>query len=138
MIDPRARPVAMRYYGLTAETDWEYWKNELATGDPATRHYALYGIARYYPDIALDMLPKWAREVRTSSILRLSAIQALADTQRAEALTILRQLTAELGRYTALGRAAASTAQHLDAHLAKAVGRQTAAISLGTATPGSL
>ena len=138
MIDPRARPVAMRYYGLTAETDWEYWKNELATGDPATRHYALYGIARYYPDIALDMLPKWAREVRTSSILRLSAIQALADTQRAEALTILRQLTAELGRYTALGRAAASTAQHLDAHLAKAVGRQTAAISLGTATPGAL
>jgi hypothetical protein len=75
---------------------------------------------------------------RIGLILRLSAIQALADTQRAEALTILRQLTAELGRYTALGRAAASTAQHLDAHLAKAVGRQTAAISLGTATPGSL
>ena len=137
MIDPQARPVAMRYYGVTAETDWEYWKNELASGAVATRHYALYGIARYYPDVALNMLPKWAREVRTSSLLRRSAIQALADTQRAEALTILRQLADDLGRYTELGRAAASTAQHLEAHLAKAVGRQTAAISLGTATPGA-
>lgn len=136
MIDPQARPAAMRYYGLTAETDWEYWKNELASGDLATRHYALYGIARYYPDIALDMLPKWAREVRTSSILRLSAIQALADTQRVEALTILRQLADELGRYTELGRAAAATAQHLDTQLTPAVGRQTAALSLGTTTAG--
>ena len=119
MIDPPSRATAMRYYGLTAETEWEYWKNELATGDTSTRHYALYGIARNYPDIALDMLPKWARETRTSAIFRLSAIQALADTDRAEALPILRQLADELGRYTDLGRAATSAAQYLDAHLAK-------------------
>jgi hypothetical protein len=137
MIDPQARPAAMRYYDLTAGTEWEYWKNELADGDPATRHYALYGIARYFPDVALDMLPKWAREVRTSAPLRRSAIQALADTQRTEALTILRQLADELGRYTELGRAAATSAQHLDTHLTRAAGRQTAAVTLGAATPGA-
>ncbi len=119
MIDPLAHTTAMRYYGLTPETEWEYWKNELATGDTSTRHYALYGIARYYPDIALDMLPKWARESRTSAIFRLSAIQALADTERTEALPILRQLADDLGRYTDLGRAATSAAQYLDRHLSK-------------------
>ena len=119
MIDPLAHATAMRYYGLTPETEWEYWKNELATGDTSTRHYALYGIARFYPDIALDMLPKWAREARTSAIFRLSAIQALADTDRPEALPILRQLADDLGRYTDLGRAATSAAQYLDRHLSK-------------------
>ena len=119
MIDPLAHATAMRYYGLTPETEWEYWKNELATGDTATRHYALYGIARFYPEVALDMLPKWAREARTSAIFRLSAIQALADTERTEALPILRQLADDLGRYTDLGRAATSAAQYLDRHLSK-------------------
>jgi len=119
MIEPLAHATALRYYGITAETEWEYWKNELATGENSTRHYALYGIARFYPDIALDMLPKWARESRTSAIFRLSAIQALADTERAEALPILRQLSEDLGRYSDLGRAAANTAQYLDRHLSK-------------------
>ena len=119
MIDPLAHATALRYYGLTPETEWEYWKNELSNGDTATRHYALYGIARFYPEVALDMLPKWAREARTSAIFRLSAIQALADTERSEALPILRQLADDLGRYTDLGRAAASAAQYLDRHLAK-------------------
>ena len=136
MIDPLARATAMRYYGLTAETEWEYWKNELATGEASTRHYALYGIARFYPEIALDMLPKWARETRTSAIFRLSAIQALADTDRAEALPILRQLADELGRYTDLGRAATSAAQYLDAHLAKVATNQTAALFRSGQTAG--
>ena len=136
MIDPRARTAAMRYYGLTPETEWEYWKNELATGDTATRHYALYGIARFYPDVALDMLPKWAREVRTSAIFRLAAIQALADTERAEALPILRQLAEDLGRYTDLGRAATSTAQYLDAHLTKVAANQTTVAFRGAQTGG--
>ncbi len=119
MIDPLAHATALRYYGITAETEWDYWKNELATGDTSTRHYALYGIARFYPEVALDMLPKWAREGRTSAIFRLSAIQALADTERAEALPILRRLSEELGRYSELGRAATSAAQYLDRHLSK-------------------
>ncbi len=137
MIDPQARPAAMRYYGLTPENDWEFWKNELATGDTATRHYALYGIARFYPDVALDMLPKWARETRTGAVFRLAAVQALADTDRPEALPILRQLADELGRYTDLGRAAASTAEYLDAHLSKVAANQPTVAFRGGPTAGS-
>jgi len=119
MIEPLTRAIAMRYYGIAPENEWTYWKTELLNGDPGTRHYALYGIARFYPDIALDMLPKWARETKTKSVFRMSAIQALADTQRPEALPILRQLMDEFGRDTDFGRAAASAARYLDASLAK-------------------
>jgi hypothetical protein len=75
MIDPLSRAAAMRYYGITPETEWEYWKTELLSGDPSTRHYALYGIARFYPNVALEMLPKWARQVQTGHVYRLSAIR---------------------------------------------------------------
>ena len=120
MIDPACRAAAMRYYGISSGTEWNYWKNELLQGDPGTRHYALYGIARFYPDVALDMLPKWAREKRTTQILRLTAVQALAETQRAEALPILQQLVTELGRNTELGRAALDAVQILNLRLGKA------------------
>jgi hypothetical protein len=119
MIEPLTRAIAMRYYGIAPENEWTYWKTELLNGDPSTRHYALFGIARFYPDIALDMLPKWARQTKTKSVFRVSAIQALADTQRAEAVPILRQLIDEFGRNTAFGRAAANAARYLDASLAK-------------------
>jgi hypothetical protein len=119
MIEPLSRAIAMRYYGIAPENEWTYWKTELLNGDPSTRHYALFGIARFYPDVAMDMLPKWAREKKTNSVFRVSAIQALADTQRPEALPILRQLTDEFGRNSELGRAAASAARYLDASLAK-------------------
>jgi hypothetical protein len=119
MIDPAAHAMAISYYKITPETEWDYWKTELSVGNTSTRHYALYGIARFYPDVALDMLPKWARETRTSTIFRLSAIQALAETDRTEALPILRQLSDELGRYSELGRAANNAAQYLDRHLNK-------------------
>lgn len=119
MIEPATRSAAMRYYGITAETEWEYWKTELLSGEPTTRHYALYGIARFYPNIALEMLPRWARETKTQNVLRLSAIQALADTHRPEALPILQQLSDELGATSELGRAATSAAKVLSAQLAK-------------------
>lgn len=117
MIEPLSRAAAMRYYGLTSETEWEYWKTELLTGDVSTRHYALYGIARFYPNVALEMLPKWARQVQTAHVFRLSAIQALADTQRREALGVLNELADELGTETELGRAARGAAEYLDARL---------------------
>lgn len=118
MIEPLCRAAAMRYYGIAEETEWEFWRHELLQGDPSTRHYALYGIARFYPDVALEMLPKWARESKTNQVFRLSAVQALADTQRPEALPLLRQLADELGLQTELGRAAVGAAEYLDQHLA--------------------
>jgi hypothetical protein len=119
MIDPTCRALAMRYYNITSGAEWNYWKNELLEGDPGTRHYALFGIARFYPDVALDMLPKWAREKRTTPLFRLTAVKALAETQRPEALTLLQQLVSELGRNTELGRAASEATQTLSLRLEK-------------------
>jgi hypothetical protein len=65
------------------------------------------------------MLPRWAREPRTNPVYRLSAVQALADTQRPEALPILAALQTELGLGTALGKAAKGAADYLDYQLAQ-------------------
>jgi len=126
MIDPLCRSTAMRYYGISGSTEWEYWRRELLEGDMSTRHYALYGIARFYPETALEMLPKWAREERTTPIFRLAAVQALSETRRAEALTLLRQLADELGARTELGRAALGAAEALEVRLAEQAAKQPA------------
>lgn len=119
MIEPLSREVAKRYYGISEEREWDFWKTQLLSGDPGTRHYALFGIARFYPQIAIEMLPKWAREAKTNPVYRISAIQAIADTQRPEALPILHGLATELGSTTELGKAAAQAAQHLDTRLSQ-------------------
>lgn len=119
MIEPLCRAAAMRYYGIAEETEWEYWRAELLQGDPSTRHYALFGIARFYPDVALEMLPRWVRESKTNMVYRLAAVQALADTQKTEALPLLQTLTDELGADSELGKACAAAAKYLDSHLAK-------------------
>lgn len=124
MIDPQCRAASLAYYRITPDIEWAYWRDELLKGDPSTRHYALYGIARYYPDTAMEMLPKWARENRTTPVFRLAAIQALAETQRPEALPILQGLAAELGAKSELGRAASGAAEYLETRLADAVLRQ--------------
>ena len=123
MIEPLSREAAKRYYGILEEREWDFWKHELLEGSPGTRHYALFGIARFYPDIALDMLPKWAREPQTHPVYRLAAVQALADTQRAEALPILRQIATEVGPATDLGKAAAQSANYLDKRLTELASR---------------
>jgi hypothetical protein len=119
MIDPLAHALAMRYYGITSATEWDYWKHHLLEGEESTRHYALYGIARFYPDVALKMLPMWVRQADTNPVYRLSAVQALAETQRPEAVTILRQLELEFGMLTEIGKAAHDAANVLDARLSR-------------------
>ena len=137
MIEPLTRPTAMRYYGITTGTEWEYWKTELLKGDESTRHYALYGIARFYPEVALEMLPKWARETKMQNVFRVSAIQALADTQRPEALPLLERLADELGRNTELGRTATNSAKLLNSNLAKLSANRTATVSFNGAVGAS-
>jgi len=129
MIEPLTRPSAMRYFGITPATEWNYWKSQLLSGDPSTRHYALYGIARFYPEVALEMLPTWARETKTQTVFRISAIQALADTERPEALPILEKLSDEFGRNTELGRTAVDAAKFLNAHLAKLSANRTLTVN---------
>ena len=117
MIDPAAHGLALSYYGINDE--WTYWKNQLLQGDPSTRHYALYGIARFYPDVALQMLPKWARQESVSPVYRLSAVEALAQTGKADAIPILRELEREFGGTSDLGHAAHLAANYLDAQFAR-------------------
>lgn len=116
MIDPMAHAYAMRYYGIKYEQEWQFWKNELLKGNPSTRHYALHGIARYYPEVALVMLPQWARESRTEQVYRISAIQALSETQRIEAVSILKQLQLDFSG-TELGSTARTAAEVLQRSL---------------------
>ena len=132
MIEPLCRPAAMRYYGIASENEWAYWKNELLSGEPTTRHYALYGIARFYPDIAIEMLPKWALEPKTNAVFRLAALQALAETQRPEVVNILNRLAENLGRETELGRAARGAALALDQRLSQLATAKTSAVAFRT------
>ncbi|MEO7319845.1 MAG: hypothetical protein ABIZ56_12720 [Chthoniobacteraceae bacterium] len=132
MIEPLSRPAAMRYYRIPGADEWTYWKTELLAGEPATRHYALYGIARFYPDVAMEMLPKWALETKTNSVFRLSALQALAETQRPEAVNVLNRLAENLGRETELGRAARGAAMALDQRLSQLAIVKNAAVAFRT------
>jgi hypothetical protein len=134
MLDPVCRAQALAYYKITSEQEWAYWRDELLKGDLSTRHYALYGIARYYPDTALEMLPKWARETRTTAVFRMAAVQALAETQKPEALPVLRELADELGLKSELGRAAAGAAEYLEARLSEAALRQPTPVAFRTGT----
>ncbi len=114
MIDPLAHAAALHYYGIAPHKEWSFWRDELQSGDPATRHYALYGIGRYYPDVALQMLPAWARANQLSSLLRTSAIQAMAETHRPEAISVLQQLVSEFGAATEMGQSGRKAIAYLE------------------------
>jgi len=113
MLDPATHDAAMRFYGIAPDMEWSYWKHALVDGDPSIRHYALYGIARYYPDVALKMLPKWARMANLQPIYRLSAVRAMAVTHRIEAIPILQQLEQEFGADTDLRQSADHATKYL-------------------------
>ena len=119
MIDPLAHALAMRYYGIKPAEEWSYWKHELLQGEMSTRHYALYGISHYFPEIAVQMLPTWARESRTNVVFRTSAVQALAETRLPEALPALRQIEYEMGGHTEIGKTAHNAAEFLVRELNK-------------------
>ena len=65
------------------------------------------------------MLPTWVRETKTNPVYRISAVQALAETQREEAVSILRQIEHEYGMLTDIGKAAHNAADILEARLSK-------------------
>ena len=114
MIDPLSHAAALRLWNLAPEKEWTYWKEELLHGDASTRHYALYGIGRYFPDVALQMLPDWARDQRVNVLFRQSAIQALAETRRPAAISVLQQLAQDLGPNTELGLSARRATMYLE------------------------
>ena len=116
MIDPLAHADAMRYYDISPDREWGYWREELLKGDMSTRHYALYGIGRYFPDTALQMLPAWARQANLPPTMRVAAIQSMAETGRIEAISVLQQISYELGTDTEFGQAARAAIGFLENH----------------------
>ena len=134
MIDPLAHAAAVRYYNLGHDQEWAYWRDELAKGDLSTRHYALYGIGRYYPDVALQMLPDWARAAQLSSLMRTSAIQAMAETHRPEAISVLQQLVSEFGAATELGESARKAIAYLENQRAAPVTNNVVDFKISQAT----
>ena len=116
MLDSQSHDLAMSYYGVSPEMQWSFWKYQLLAGTPSLRHYALYGISRYYPDVALAMMPRWAREKRLDPIYRISAVRSLALTLRPEAIPVLKQLQQDLGSELELAQAAEKAAEYLASH----------------------
>lgn len=95
MVDPMARMPAMNYYGIQQNHEWLFWREMLNNGPQALRHYALHGIARFYPEIALDMHPRWIRSENVNPVMRAAAISGLAETGHPDALPIFAQLEYE-------------------------------------------
>ena len=114
MIDPLSHAAALHYYNIPTDKEWAYWRDELQSGDASTRHYALYGIGRYFPDVAMEMLPTWARTRHLSTLYRTSAIQAMAETHRPEAISVLQGLVSEFGAATELGESARKSIAYLE------------------------
>ena len=121
MIDLKAHDVASQYYGINPDVEWLYWKHELLEGELSTRHYALYGIARFYPDVAMQMMPKWALETRTAPHYRRAAIGALALTQKAGAKPLLQALQRDLAREDQLSGYVAPALSYLEQNLPHAL-----------------
>jgi hypothetical protein len=109
MLNPESHAAAKTLFGISNRQEWSYWRHQLLAGDPALRHYALYGIARYYPDVALQMLPNWVRAPNVSRSFRVSAAWALAliDDGRAklELVALRQELADDPGLRQALDRA---------------------------------
>ncbi len=134
MIDPLAHAAALHYYNLSNEQEWAYWRDELQRGDLSTRHYALYGIGRYYPEVALQMLPDWARASQLSKLMRESAVQAMAETHRPEAVSVLRELVSEFGAATEMGQSARKAISYLENQDAVAVSNRPVEFKLSQVT----
>lgn len=113
MLDPMAYAYAAKYYGIKPEEEWTFWRSELQSG----KAEALKGIARYYPEVALQMLPEWVRESRTRPVYRLAAMEALVATQREEALGILRELQEQFAPDSLLGKKAAECVRLMEMEL---------------------
>lgn len=131
LLDPLTRPAAKRYFAMTDSDEWTFWEAHLKTGSPSTRHYALYAIARFYPDVAIQMLPRWARFQEMSLPMRRAAILALAEVPRPEAEGLLAQLEYELGNSPALGSTVTQAMNYWAKHVKLSEGIEGLAFQTG-------
>jgi hypothetical protein len=106
MVDPLSHAEACKFYKIPEEKEWTFWRDHLLTGPLDTRHYALFGIARYFPSTALRMLPEWALKQSLDPVYRESAIRALAQTAEDDALPVLERIAYDLEREPDLAKVA--------------------------------
>ena len=131
LLEPLTRPAAKRYFAMTDSDEWTFWENQLKTGNPSTRHYALYAIARFYPEVAIQMLPRWARFQELSLPMRRAAILALAEVPRPEAEGLLAQLEYELGASPSLGSTVTQAMTYWEKHVKLSEGVEGLAFQTG-------
>ncbi|MDR3402489.1 MAG: hypothetical protein P4L99_08315 [Chthoniobacter sp.] len=122
MLNPDSHEAAMALFGITRETEWAYWQQELLQGDPSVRHYALYGIARYFPDVALEMLPSWVKTKTLPRSYRISAAWALALIEDSRANEELQGLRREFPDDAGLRQALDGALRHREGGNEKATG----------------
>lgn len=105
---------AKAFYGLEDRLrEWAYWKGVLLEGDVRLKHYALYGIGRYFPEVAVEMMPQWADNRRIIPAYRLSAVYALAYTESPDAVDALTRLEARYPRTSNMGKAVREAGRYL-------------------------
>jgi len=95
LVGKKSHAAATKFYHLNHETEWQFWKDTLINGNPQTRHYALYAIGRYYPDVAIIMMPDWARNTHLQAPYRIAALYALAMTKNPQTTDTLLALSTE-------------------------------------------
>ncbi len=86
--------LAREFYAVTPQNSWAYLKNLLTQGDPRYRHYALFGIGRQFPEVALQMMPRWIGNPNLPLHYRVAAVHGLAQTNNPEALPLLESMAA--------------------------------------------
>ena len=123
MLDPQSHAAAAVFFGLADDAKaWDFWRSQLLDGDPSLRHFALYGIARYYPQVALVMLPQWVRTPGVYREYRLSAAWALALVDDPRAPDVLRDLQREFKDDAGLSQSITRALRHCDATGQKVAG----------------
>ena len=80
------------------------------------------------------MLPDWARASQLSKLMRTSAIQAMAETHRPEAISVLQELVSEFGAATEMGHSARKAIAYLENQRAVAVSTRPVEFKLSQVT----
>ncbi len=117
LVKPATNALARKFYGLEGDRQhWAFWRDTIINGDPRLKHYALYGIGRFYPDVAATMMPAWASDRRLLDAYRLSAVYALGLSATPEARKQLDLLAVKYPPQTDLGRAVQKAIAHMERH----------------------
>lgn len=95
MLDPLTHPAALKLFDLDEGIQRSFWQDNLRRGPVNLRHYSFHGLARYYPETAMEMLPQWVRYEELSLPLRREALLALGAVDRPEAAPLIRRLRYE-------------------------------------------